>query len=428
MLHVSADLYLFQAPDAGTLRSAMAGGSIHDLRIDRSGGGRETSYLLPILLFLGLGILVGAGLWFWRADAVLELVVKPVAVQSGASGRSTVLNATGYVTARRSATVSSKVSGKIMEILVEEGDVVKEGQVLARLDTVNVNGILELAEAQLKASEASTDETAVLLREAELELERVTRLAGSKIASQADLDQAQARVASLEGRLRRLRAEVVVAERQVAVRRQDLDDLEIRAPFAGVVISKDAQPGEVISPVSAGSGFTRTGICTLVDMGSLEIEVDVNESFINRVYADQTVTAVLDAYTDWRIKASVIAIVPAADRQKATVKVRIRLEETDERILPEMGVKVSFQAPARDSAEDSSEAIASIDLGSLFEESGKQYVWVVVGGKVEKRAVRVAAKDEKIVLIEAGLRSGEIVVVDPPAELKNGLEVKVKSL
>ncbi len=405
----------------------MAGGSIHDLRIDRSTSEEKTSYLVPILAVLLLVCVIGGGLWYWRSDATLELVGASVEIQSGGSGGGTVLNATGYVTARRSATVSSKVSGKITEILVEEGDRVEEGQLLARLDSLNVRGFLELAEAQLKAGEASMDETAALLREAELELARVSKLAQSNIASQADLDQAQARVGSLKGRLRRLQAEVVVAERQVSVRRQDLDDLEIRAPFSGVVISKDAQPGEVISPVSAGSGFTRTGICTLVDMDSLEIEVDVNESFINRVYSDQSATAILDAYTDWRIKASVIAIVPAADRQKATVKVRIRFEELDERVLPEMGVKVSFQA-ASDSGVESQKTLAMVAQTSLFQEGGKSYVWVVVGGKAEKRAVGVAGRDGEVILIEAGLRRGEIVVVDPPAELENGQTVKVTTL
>ena len=406
----------------------MTGASIHDLKIDRSADQPKSSGLWWLGL-LGIAILVAFLCFLYLRPSQLT-VVKTIRAEtmSEGSGSGTVLNGTGYVTARRSATVSSKVTGKITEILVEEGDVVSEGQVVARLDPVNVKAIFALSEAQLEASKASTDESSVLLEEAKLNLKRVTRLASEQIASQSDLDEAKARVDSLEARLHRLRAEIGVAERQVAMRQQEVNDLIIQAPFSGVVISKDAQPGEVISPVSAGSGFTRTGICTLVDMGSLEIEVDVNESFINRVSPNQPVTAVLDAYSDWKIQAKVIAIVPSADRQKATVKVRIGFTQLDARILPEMGVKVSFQDPSTPGREESFQRRVQIPDGSLVDEGARSYVWIVDGGKVEKRSIKVLSKNEGFVIIEAGVRVGEILVVDPPLTLKNGSAVEVDSL
>ena len=243
-----------------------------------------------------------------------------------AGAQASVLNASGYVTARRRATVSSKVTGKIVEVNVEEGMAVREGQVLARLDDANVRAALRLMEAQLEAARRAITETEVRLAEAERTLKRREQLRTDGLITDADLDQARAEVQSLEARIAASHEQVTVAERQVALQQTELDNMVIRAPFSGVALSKDAQPGEMVSPVSAGGGFTRTGISTIVDMKSLEIEVDVNESYINRVSAGQPVTAVLDAYPDWQIPGRVITIVPTADRQKATVLVRIAFD------------------------------------------------------------------------------------------------------
>ena len=404
----------------------MAGGSIHDLKIEREPEVLRSS--TPWLLFAVLLILVllGGGFWFGYRDVPLEVATIRVESVSAGEAVDTVLNATGYVTARTSATVSSKVTGKIQEVLVEEGMRVANDQVLARLDPSNVRAVLNLVTAQWEASRAATDETAVLVAEAELDYSRTIRLAEEQIASQSDLDAARARLQSLRARLKRLESEVSVAESQVALNRQDLADLEIRAPFDGVVISKDAQPGEMISPVSAGSGFTRTGICTLVDMSSLEIEVDVNESYINRVEAGQPVVAVLDAYAAWQIPASVIAIVPSADRQKATVRVRIRFEALDPRILPDMGVKVSFQNPRSEPEETVNTPVVGLSTKCLWSHQQKDYVWVVAGGKVEKRAVKVRSRRGGQALVEAGVQAGEVLVVDPSETLQDGDSVKVK--
>ena len=410
----------------GACWGSMAGGNIQDLKIDRSVDSGEVSRRWiwgVILLVMGIG---GVGLFFVGKGAE-RLEVETYRVPQAAVGQvsETVLNATGYVTARRSATVSSKVTGKITEIFVEEGDAVERGMVVARLDPVNVEAFLKLAVSQLEARRAATDETAVLVREAELEADRVARLTEASIASQADFDQAQARLDSRRARLRRLQAEVAVAEKQVALSRQDLEDLAIRAPFSGVVISKDAQPGEVISPVSAGTGFTRTGLCTVVDMASLEIEVDVNESYINRVSPAQPVTALLDAYPDWRIGASVIAIVPAADRQKATVKVRIGFEKLDPRILPDMGVKVSFQSQGTPPGPPGErKAFVRIPKHCLLEIGEKTYAFLVSGGQLERRAVKVEPSPSDTVVVVTGLRGGEVLVVRPTSEHREGMMVE----
>lgn len=253
-----------------------------------------------------------------------------------------ILNASGYITARRMATVSSKIMGLITEILVEEGMEVSAGQVLARLDDSVALVDLRLAEAQVGVQKARLQGFEANLAEAERVLSRATALKDEDFSSEASVTRAQAQVDSLKATLASSVAEIAVAELGVARQRERLSDYVIRAPFSGVVTLKNAQPGEIVSPSSAGGGFTRTGICTIVDMDSLEIEVDVNEAFIGRVFAGQRVRANLDAYPDWEIPASVIAIIPTADRARATVRVRIRIETKDARILPDMGVRVAF--------------------------------------------------------------------------------------
>ncbi|HWN95574.1 MAG TPA: efflux RND transporter periplasmic adaptor subunit, partial [Methylomirabilota bacterium] len=247
------------------------------------------------------------------------------------------------------------------------------------------------------------------------------QLAENKIASASDVDRAEASAKSLAARLEYQQAQVVVAEREVAQWQQQLDDTIVRAPFSGIVIAKNAQPGEMISPMSAGGSFTRTGICTIVDMSSLEIEVDVNESYINRVEAGQRVAATLDSYPDWQIPSKVIAIIPTADRQKATVKVRVGFERLDPRILPDMAVKVAFQGSG-DAAPSSSGGI-TVPKASVREHDGRSIVWVVRDGRVERRAITVAARNGDDVAVAAGLSSGERVVVEGAERLVDGARV-----
>lgn len=355
---------------------------------------------------------------------VPEVQVATAEAVSGHQGPAAVLNASGYVTARRQATVSSKITGKVTEVHVEEGMRVEEGQVLARLDDTQIRASLALTEAQLAAAEKARRETAVRLDEAKLNLKRTEDLSRQGIHSVADLDAAHATVDSLAARLEAEAANAEVARREVAVVRQQVEDHVIRAPFAGVAISKNAQPGEMISPVSAGGGFTRTGISTVVDMGSLEIEVDVNEAYIQRVTPAQKVTAVLDAYPEWQIPAHVITTIPAADRQKATVKVRVGFDALDPRILPDMGVKVAFLGAPETAPVDGARA-TRVPRAAIRGAAGDEHVFVLAGeDRLERRAVRLDPSSADPAEVRAGLTAGERVVVGGPPDLAAGERVR----
>jgi RND family efflux transporter MFP subunit len=395
------------------------------LRIDRGKEEATGSRRRPWIGLAVAALALAAGAWAWlsRPRAAEVRTATAQAVASGSSGA--VLNASGYVTARRQATVSSKVTGKVIEVLVEEGMAVREGQVLARLDPSSSEKSLALALAQLASAREGLDETRVRLHEADLNLRRTRRLAEERVVSQAEVDAAEAEADSLHARLDVGREEVAVAGRVAALRRQDLDDTVIRAPFTGVAISKDAQPGEMISPVSAGGGFTRTGICTLVDMASLEIEVDVNEAYIGRVRPDQPAEATLDAYPEWRIPARVIITVPSADRQKATVKVRLAFDRLDPRILPDMGVKVAFLGEEAQAAAPSKPAV-KVPRTAVRGDAANPVVFVVAGDRVERRAVRLGPAPGEQVEVLAGLAAGEQVVVEGPADLAAGDRVRIK--
>ncbi len=397
------------------------------LRIDREPyrprGGRWVLWGGMLLVLAAAGV----GAWWWITRE-RPLDVEAAAVTTRAAGtQAAVLNASGYVTARRRATVSSKITGKVVQVNVEEGMAVKEGQVLARLDDVTLRASLALSEAQAEAARRALRETEVRLDEAKVQLRRRSQLFKEGIITAAEFDAAEAEVASLDARLGAAREQIIVAESQIALERTNLENTIIRAPFSGVAISKDAQPGEMVSPVSAGGGFTRTGISTIVDMASLEIEVDVNESYINRVRSGQPVTALLNAYPDWAIPAHVITTVPAADRQKATVLVRISFDQLDPRILPDMGVKVTFLREASEAGEgDTARSVALVPKGAIRTEGEQTYVFVVQGDIVDRRAVKIGGTDGDRLEVLAGLQSGERVVVSPPAELTSGAPVTVR--
>ena len=399
--------------------------SLDDLKIDRSRE-RRTSFAwvawLVVLLVLAAG---GAAGWVWWRDTRTP-VVTTAAVYETTAGDSqpTVLNASGYVTARRQATVSAKVTGKVAEVLVEEGMAVAEGQVLARLDDSSERAYLALAEAQLQAARGALDELEVRRAEAQLHLERTSVLVDEGIVGRAELDTAQAEVDSLAARIAFQREQVVVSDREIDVRRTALEDTVIRAPFDGVAISKDAQPGEMISPVSAGGGFTRTGICTIVDMASLEIEVDVNESYINRVSDRQRVVANLDAYPDWDIPGSVITTIPAADRQRATVLVRIAFDDLgDPRILPDMGVNVAFLEPGQAAESFAAAPRVWMPAAAVRREGDQAVVFVTRGETVERRPVSLGVENGANVEVLAGVAAGARVVVAGPTDLTGGARV-----
>jgi RND family efflux transporter MFP subunit len=407
--------------------------ALDSLRIERSSepASQGPNPLYKWAVIGVLAIAIAAGLFALFRDKAIE-VETATAVQSsssGGGGGAAVLNASGYVVARRQATVSSKVTGKVAEVLIEEGMAVKEGQLLARLDDTTIKPVYSLAQRQLDAARKNLNEVEVRVAEAERNLRRTEQLRKDKLVSELQLDQAQSEAAALNARLEALRSEVQVAEGTVQVRSQDLEDLLVRSPFDGVVVSKDAQPGEMVSPISAGGGFTRTGIATVVDMDSREIEVDVNEAFINRVKANQKTEAVLDAYPDWVIPSHVINIVPTADRQKATVRVRIAFDLLEPRILPDMGVKVSF---LEDRQVENTQASAQrpavrVPSAAVIRDGDNSYVWRVQDGELERVAVRTGGERDGQVEVLSGINPGDIVVAAPVEGLSEGAKVKSKN-
>jgi len=398
------------------------------LRIERAperrGGSRWLKWLLLLIVLAGAG--VGAWRWMTRERPV-EVQIATVA-ERAAGEQAAVLNASGYVTARRRATVSSKITGKVVEVNVEEGMAVKEGQILAHLDDAQARAGLNLAESQLAAARRGMAEDQAKLAQAELNLQRREQLLKEQVVGKAEVDDARAVVDSTKARIAYSQQQIAVSESQVNLQKTNLADMVVRAPFSGIVVSKDAQPGEMISPVSAGGGFTRTGIGTIVDMSSLEIEVDVNETYINRVMPNMKVDAVLDAYQDWHIPAHVITTIPTADRQKATVRVRIAFEQMDPRILPDMGVKVSFlrDEPAPGQGAQTTPRVL-VPKAALRSAEGRKIVFVLKQDRVERRAVSVGLEQGDQVEVLSGVTAGERVVVDGPQTLKDGDKVKIQS-
>jgi len=399
---------------------------LNALRIERQperpGAGRWLGWILALVLIAG----AGTGVWMWMTRERPIAVEVAEVTERAAGAQAAVLNASGYVTARRRATVSSKITGKVVEVNVEEGMAVREGQVLARLDDSTPRAALALAQAQVESARKAVNENEVRLAQARLTLRRMTDLRKGGIVTESDVDQAKAEVDGTEARINALREQVNVAVQQVALQQTDLDNTVIRAPFTGVAISKDAQPGEMVSPVSAGGGFTRTGIGTIVDMRSLEIEVDVNESYLNRVRPAQHVSAVLDAYPDWQIPGHVITLVPTADRQKATVLVRIAFEALDPRILPDMGVKVTFLREEDETAAPTAQPAKLVPKVAIASDTAGSFVFVVAGATndiVERRAVTVGGTDGDRVEVLGALRARDRVVVSPPPGLAAGAKV-----
>ncbi len=397
------------------------------LRIERGPdgpGGRRWVWGLVVVLVLAAGAAAG---WRWLTRARPVSVQVASTTERAAGTQAAVLNASGYVTARRRATVSSKVTGKVVEVDVEEGMAVKAGQVLARLDDASARAAAgpRAGAARSGAAEPGRKRRPVAGGEGHAWPRpgpgrgRAGHAGGSRLGAGRRRRGGGARRPPSASRSRS-------ASRQVDVQRAELDNTVIRAPFSGIAISKDAQPGEMVSPVSAGGGFTRTGICTIVDMQSLEIEVDVNESYINRVSPGQAVTAVLDAYPDWQIPGHVITTIPAADRQKATVLVRIGFERLDPRILPDMGVKVTFLRPEDATAPEARQPTTLVPRDAVRKDGSAAYVFVVHGDTVERRAVQTGGVDGDRLEVRAGLQGGERVVVSPPPALADGATVTVQ--
>jgi HlyD family secretion protein len=393
------------------------------LRIEeraRNDGGvrRAWWFVVPavVVLVIAVAVVLAAR---GRAPEVEVAVAQP----GGAGGAATLLNASGYVTPRRRATVAAKITARVIDVYVDEGMVVKEGQLLARLDDSDAQRRLAAARATRDATAAAIASLEVNLANAKVQLRRQQHLEKAGYTTEEALDQARTTAESLAAQIDAAKEQVRAADAQIAVAQQDVDNCTVRAPFAGVVVSKDAQRGEMVSPISAGGGFTRTGIATIVDMASLEIEVDVNEAYIARVEPGQPVVATLDAYPDWRIPAHVRTIIPTADRQKATVKVRISFEKLDPRILPDMGVKVAFLA---ENAGKAPVPRALIPHDAVREADGRPLVFVVRDDRLERRAVTLGELRGSDIEVVAGVEAGDKVVLGGPADLHDGERVRVK--
>ncbi len=380
---------------------------------------RRWRWVLALIVLL----LAAAGTVLMLRGGASELetaVAEPAGAQAGALA---VLEATGYVTARRQATVSTKITGKLEEVRIEEGDHVTANQVLAKLDDTAARAQLSLARARLAAARAQAGQLETQESQARRDLQRQRELHARGLAAEQALEDARTRLDALGAELEAQRRQTDVAQAEVRVAEVDHEDTIVRAPFSGVVIAKTAQPGEIVSPISAGGGFTRTGICSIVDMDSLEVEVDVNEAYINRVQPRQPVEAVLDAYPDWKIPARVIAIIPAADRSKATVRVRIALEQKDPRIVPDMGVRVAFLERRNDGARAQGVLVPAT---AVVRRGAAEVVYVVRDGRAERRPVTPGQRYGDRRLLERGVDAGERVVRDPPAELEDGARVHAR--
>lgn len=375
---------------------------LNDLKIDRSEDNEPESSFIKRLGFVLVSIiilfLVLTQLGFLSQDEIIEVdAYKAKSANQSSNSTSSVLDASGYVTARMQATVSSKITGKVLEVYIEEGMFVEKDQILAQLDDSTVQAELKFAETQLQ--------------EARRVFNRTLELRKDNLASQASLDAAESQLDGLKARL--------------DISKQIVSDMKIRAPFSGVVINKAAQPGEMISPVSAGGGFTRTGIGTIVDMDSLEVEVDVNESYINRVQPGQPAITNLNAYPEWDINSEVIAIIPTADRNKATVKVRIGLLEKDQRVLPDMGAKVSF---LKEQPNTKSVVLKGVIVPStsVIKEGASSFVFLIKNGIIVKTKVQVESTSANYARIINGIKNGDSVVVNSNNGLQDGQEVVIK--
>jgi RND family efflux transporter MFP subunit len=404
---------------------------LKELRIDRShredhdrGPGRWPWIVGALVLLL---LLLGGAGWMLLGHRAVVVQTATAVSPANDSEAGAVLQATGYVTARRLATVSAQITGTLTAVLIEEGDHVKQGQVLARLDDSGYKANLDAALAQAESTHALVAQYQAQLAQGVHDAERQQTLAAEGLVSAQSAEQARTQVNTLRAQLGAQQKQAKSADAQAAVAQVNFDYTVVRAPFTGVVTTKDAQVGEIISPLSAGGGFTRTGVGTIVDMDSLEVDVDVNEAYIGKVKPEMPAEAVLDAYPDWKIPAHVIAIVPTADRGKATIKVRVALEKKDVRIVPDMGVRVSFLEVKPQATTQAPQGVL-VPATSIVQRDGHSVVFVVDGDKVRQHTVSPATQTYgELRLLPAVVKPGDSVVISPPGELHDGSDIQTKT-
>ena len=404
------------------------------LRIDRTAapvrGSSRLWWVLGGFVLLGAA---GAGAWLvlGRAAAVPihVAVAQKAAADAAPVAGATLLDASGYVVARRQATVSAKITGKVTEVLIEEGQHVDKDEVVGRLDDSNARAALDQAQALLKQAEAQLRSAQIAYADARPIYERSQRQSAAGMISRESFDNTRSTYDGLQTAVDVAERAVAVATANLAIAQRNEDDTVVKAPFAGVITVKAAQPGEIVSPISAGGGFTRTGIGTIVDMDSLEGEVDVNENFINRVHAGQAATLKLNAYPDWQIPAAVIAVIPTADRSKATLKVRVGIKQKDPRILPEMGLRVAFLADAPTAASADAPAPAGVIVPAAAVEAGTGdtgTVFMVRDDRLERRSVRLGPRNGDNQTILAGLAAGDRIALGDLSKLAEDTRIRIE--
>jgi len=414
-------------PTVATDRTAL----LNQLRIDRTEPPSSDGYGKWWATGIAVVIVAASGIWYLMrpTGVIVTTAVAQPARSGGSAAGASLLDASGYIVARRRATVSSKVTGKVLKVMLEEGQRVEAGDVIARLDDSNWKAALAQSNAQLQQAEANVASAQTAFDDAKPIFERSEKQKAAAVISAQSFDESHAQFNVARNNLLIAQRGLESARAGVDVAQRNLDDTVIRAPFAGIVTEKSAQPGEMVSPISAGGGFTRTGIGTIVDMDSLEVEVDVSENFINRVRPQQPVTIKLNAYPDWDIPGAVIAMIPTADRAKATVKVRIAIKQKDPRIIPEMGARVAFLSenePSTAGTEKNAAPGVTVPADAIATDGNASIVFVVHGSTVERRAVRLGGKTSAGQVVTAGLEAGNTVALGDLSKLSDGARIRIE--
>jgi RND family efflux transporter MFP subunit len=384
--------------------------NISDLRINRGGAPSRETGRGRLVAFALVALAVTAGLlWFLRVPRAIAVQTATATVTGGAVAGGAGISANGYVVARTKASVSAKIAGRMEYLGVTEGSRVKKGQVIARIES----GIYG---AQVEAAQAQIGEARAQLAQAERDLERAQTLRKQDLIPLAELENVATRVEVLKAGINTARAQKRVAD-------ATLENTLVRAPFDGTILRKDAEVGEIVSPASAGGGLTRTAIVTMADLGTLEVEVDVNEAYIARIENGDAARITLDAYSDTSFAGRVRQVVPTADRQKATVLVKVAILDRDPRILPEMGAKVVFATDPGTPATTMPVRI-TVPLAAVVRGTGGARVWVIEKDRAIPHAVELGRDNGDSIEIRSGLSGGESVVLQPPADLTEGARVR----
>jgi len=394
------------------------------LRIDRSQpdpGPRRAFAWAGGLALVAAGF-IGAVYFYFRPGGGQDVKVARVEL-SGSGSNTSGITANGYVVARTRASVSSRISGRLATLAVEEGSVVRRNQILARLENAEYTAAVAQAVADSLRAEAALAEAETTRRQLDRDLARARDLLARRLEAERTVEDLESQLAAADARIGMQRAQVAAAAASIAYARANLENTFIRAPFDGTVLRKDAEVGEVVAPVATGGGLTRGAVVTMADLETLEVEVDVNEAYIAQITDAQPTRIVLDAYPAVSFNGEVRQIVPTADRQRATVQVKVSITDRDPRILPEMGARVEFLAP--DTAAADAPARIFLPAEAVRTDGAATVVWVVRDGVVNRVEIEAGPVSGGRREVRSGLSGGETVVIGPPQGLVDGGKVNV---